>query len=294
MSAPRSRLESVRPAPRTRLDYGPRHGVPGMNIGITGSTKGIGLGLAREFLAREHNVMVSSRRSQAVEQVVGELSEAFPGQRVRGCPADVSDLQQVRDLWATAVDELGPINIWVNNAGRENTKAPFFAIPEEDIRGVIDTNLVGLMYCCRTAVAGMYKQGGGWIWNMEGFGSNGMVRPTVSIYGSTKRALRYFTAALAMELEKTPVKVGYLSPGIVITDLLVPSPDQRGERWEQSKKILNRLADDVETVTPFLVEGMLSARENGAAVRWLTRRRIIGRQLTGLFRKRDVFSRHGL
>ena len=97
-----------------------------------------------------------------------------------------------------------------------------------------------------------------------------------------------------MELENTPVKMGYLSPGIVITDLLVPPPGQRGERWEQSKKILNRLADDVETVTPFLVEGMLNARENGAAVRWLTRRRIIGRQLSGLFRKRDVFSRHGL
>ena len=265
-----------------------------MNVVITGSTKGIGLGLAREFMARGHNVMISSRRAEAVDQVVAELNDAYPAARAVGCAADVGDLEQVRHLWASAADALGPVNIWVNNAGIENAKAPFFAIPVEDIRGVVDTNMVGLMYCCRVAIEGMYRQGGGWIWNMEGFGSNGMVRPTVSVYGSTKRALRYFTKAMVQELDKTPVKMGYLSPGIVITDLLVPSPDQRGERWEQSKKILNNLADDVETVTPFLVEGMLAARENGAAVRWLTRGKVIRRQLAGMFRKRDVFSRHGL
>ncbi len=124
---------------------------------------------------------------------------------------------------------------------------------------------------------------------MEGFGSNGAVRPTVGVYGATKYAVRYFTKALVMELAKTPVNVGYLSPGIVVTDLLVPPPDKRGEAWQKSKKILNILADTVETVTPWLVDGMLAARESGAAVRWLTGPKVQWRFLKALVVKRDVF-----
>ena len=139
--------------------------------------------------------------------------------------------------------------------------------------GIAETNLVGLMNCSRVCMAGMQRQQGGWIWNMEGMGSNGQVRPALAPYGATKCALRYFTTAMVRELKKTPVKVGYLSPGIVITDLLVPPPNRRGEAWQRNKKILNILADTVETVTPFLVEGMLAAKESGTAVRWLVRAR---------------------
>jgi hypothetical protein len=86
------------------------------------------------------------------------------------------------------------------------------------------------------------------------------------------------------------VKVGYLSPGIVVTDLLVPPPDKRGAAWQRSKKILNILADQVETVTPWLVEGMLAARESGAAVRWLTGPKVQWRFLKSLVVKRDIFT----
>ena len=80
----------------------------------------------------------------------------------------------------------------------------------------------------------------------------------------------------------------------MITNLLVPPPEKRGKGWEQSKKILNLLADTVETVTPFLVEGMLNAQEGGAAVRWLTPGKVIRRKLLSFFRKRDVFTPLGL
>ena len=76
--------------------------------------------------------------------------------------------------------------------------------------------------------------------------------------------------------------------------MLVPPPDKRGEQWEQVKKILNVLADTVETVTPFLVEGMLKADKNGAAVRWLTKGKIRRRFFMNRFKKRDVFSPLGL
>jgi short-subunit dehydrogenase len=264
-----------------------------MNVVITGSTKGIGLGMAREFLKRGHSVVISSRQREAVERVVASLRREYPALKVAGQPCDVVILEQVQALWDRGVAELGSIDIWVNNAARDTAKTPFFALPVDDIVQTINTNMIGLMLCNRVAITGMYKQKGGWIWNMEGFGSNGQVRPTISVYGATKYALRYFTKAMVMELEKTPVKVGYLSPGIVLTDLLIPPPDQRGKRWEESKKILNILADTVETVTPFLVEGMLNAKKTGAAVRWLTGPKVSARFFMSRFRKRDVFSAVG-
>jgi NAD(P)-dependent dehydrogenase (short-subunit alcohol dehydrogenase family) len=272
-----------------------------MNVVITGSTKGIGLGLAREFLRRGHAVMVSSRRADAVEGALAGLRREFPSARVEGQACDVATLKDVQTLWDRAAAEFGRVDIWVNNAGRDNKKVPFFAMPEADIVGTVKTNLVGLMFCNRVAINGMYRQKGsdkgdppgGWIWNMEGFGSNGQVRPTVSVYGSTKYAVRYFTKAVAAELKGSPVKIGYLSPGIVVTDMLVPPPQERGERWEATKKILNILADTVETVTPWLVDGMLAAKESGAAVRWLTGRKVSWRFFTARFRKRDVFGPFG-
>ena len=265
-----------------------------MNIVITGSTKGIGLGLAREFLMRGHDVVVSSRGRAAVEQAVAELSAAFPARRIVGQACDVADYAQVQALWDAAAQGLGRVDIWINNAGRDGIKVPFFMIPPEDYVQTVNTNLIGLMNCNRVAIPGMYRQGGGRIFNMEGFGSNGQVRPAVAPYGSTKCAVRYFTKALAQELEKTPVKVCYLSPGIVITDMLVPPPDKRGKAWEASKKILNILADTVETVTPFLADGVLACDRNGGAVRWLTSGKIRWRFFANLFRKRDVFSPLGL
>jgi NAD(P)-dependent dehydrogenase (short-subunit alcohol dehydrogenase family) len=261
-----------------------------MNVVITGSTQGIGLGLAREFLRRGHDVVISSRRSHVVDQVVAELQAQWSNRKIVGCRCDVSEYADAQHLWDFAVSELGSVDIWVNNAGTEVGKAMLFMQEPASIAATINTNLTGLMYCNQIAIKGMYQQGGGKIFNMEGFGSNGMVRPAVSVYGSTKRALRHFTKSMALELQGTPVKVCYLSPGIVITDLLVPPPEQRGKGWEESKKILNLLADNVETVTPFLVEGMLNVKEGGEAVRWLTPGKIMRRKFFSFFRKRDVFT----
>jgi short-subunit dehydrogenase len=265
-----------------------------VNVVITGSTKGIGLGMAREFLKRGHDVMVSSRHPQAVEKAVADLRREFPQRKIAGHACDVVSYPQVQGLWDAAAKDLGRVDIWINNAGRDNRKVPFFMLPPEEIVQTVNTNMIGLMNGNRVAITGMYKQQGGWIWNMEGYGSNGATRPTASVYGATKYAVRYFTKAMAEELAKTPVKMGYLSPGIVTTDMVVPPPDQRGERWQQVRKILNVLADTVETVTPYLVEGMLAARENGAAVRWLTTPKIWWRFFASNFRKRDIFTPLGL
>lgn len=265
-----------------------------MNVVITGSTKGIGYGMAREFLKRGHDVVISSRTPAAVDSGVDKLRAEYPERKVVGLACDVANYADVENLWAGAVNAFGSVDIWVNNAGRDGLKMPFFALPVDDYMLTVQTNVVGLLNCNRVVIPGMYRQGGGAIFNMEGFGSNGQTRPTAGVYGMTKYALRYFTKAVSEELAKTPVRMCYLSPGIVVTDMLVPPPDQRGERWEQTKKILNILADTVETVTPFLVEGMLKSTKNGDAIRWLTPGKVRWRFFSNLFRKRDIFTPLGL
>lgn len=250
--------------------------------------------MAREFLLRGHDVMISSRGREAVERARDQLRNEFPGRNVASQPCDVSEFDQVENLWGVAARELGRVDYWINNAGRDGLKTPFFALPPEDYLMTVRTNMIGLFNCNRVVIPAMYEQGGGWIFNMEGFGSNGQTRPGASVYGATKIALRYFTESVSAELESTPVKMGFLSPGIVVTDMLVPPPERRGERWEQAKEILNVLADTVETVTPFLVEGVLNAEKNGAAVRWLTRGKITRRFLMNRFKKRDLFGPLGL
>jgi len=261
-----------------------------MNVVITGSTRGIGLGMAREFLRRGHDVFISSRGADAVARVVAMLRAEFPQRQVAGQRCDVADFGQVEALWAAAAGAMERVDIWINNAGRDGVKVPFFAIPPEDYVQTVNTNLIGLMNCNRVVIPGMYRQGGGRIFNMEGFGSDGRVRPTIGPYGATKCALRYFTKVLVRDLEGTPVRMCYLSPGMVTTEMLVPPPEKRGKAWERNKRILNILADSVETVTPWLVEEVLKCDRNGGAVRWLTGRKVMWRFFSSLFYQRDVLS----
>ncbi len=250
--------------------------------------------MAREFLKRGHDVVISSRQADAVVRRVAELQAEFPERTLTGQVCDVGDYAQVQALWDHGCSEFGRIDIWVNNAGRDGAKGPLFTLDPEDFALTVQTNVTGTMNACRVAIPGLYAQGGGWIFNMEGFGSNGQIRPGIAPYGTTKCAVTYLTRALVLELRGTPVRMGFLSPGMVITEMLVPPPGQRSERWEKNRKILNVLADTVETVTPFLVEGMLSAKKHGTAVRWLTPGKIRMRFLMNLFRKRDVLGPLGL
>ncbi len=134
----------------------------------------------------------------------------------------------------------------------------------------------------------MNEQGEGFIYNMEGLGSDGRTTPGLSIYGTSKCAMTYFTDAVVKENEDSPVKIGFLSPGMVVTDLLMGDMDRDGEKWQRQKRIFNILADRVETVTPYLVKHVLENKKHGAKIAWLTTPKIALRFLTAPFIKRDI------
>lgn len=212
-------------------------------------------------------------------------------ERVAGHCCDVRDYEALEELWKVTVDRFGKVDIWINNAGINHSLVKPWQLPADDIEAIVGTNLLGVMYGSNVAVEGMLKQGHGAIYNMEGMGSDGRKMEGMSIYGSTKYGLRYFNEALVEETRDSPIIVGMISPGMVMTDLLLNEGfEDNPEEDERTKRVFNILADRVETVAPWLVNRILSNENTGVRISWLTTWKVIARFLAAPFRKRDVFS----
>ncbi|WP_122817287.1 SDR family oxidoreductase [Nocardioides pantholopis] len=262
------------------------------NVVITGSTKGIGNGLAREFLRRGHSVVVTGRTSQAVDEAVGKLGpDATGGALALGRATDVTDVEQVQALWDHAVAELGRVDLWVNNAGVANTTAAIVDTTPEDVRGMVSTNMLGTIFGSQVAVRGMLAQGAGQIFNVLGGGSDGRIRPNMGVYAATKRGLDMFTRALVKETKDTGVRVGQVRPGMLITDGWLREAAVAPEQVSGQRKILNILCDHVDDVAPYLVEKMLASTRSGEEIAWLTNGRMMRKFLSP---KQDVLTRYGL
>ena len=262
-------------------------------IVITGSTRGLGYGVAGAVLARGCAVTISGRTPAGVDQAVAALSGRYSADRILGQPCDVTDFEQVERLWAAAQVRFGQVNIWINNAGLSHPQLNFWDQTPEQISSVVQTNLLGAMYGSKVALTGLLAQGSGSLYNVEGLGSDGRRVEGLALYGTTKYGLHYLDQALAVETRDTPVLVGTLSPGMVVTDLLIGQYRDRPAEWERAKRIFNILADRVETVAPWLADRVLANTKSGARIKWLTRPKIIGRFLAAPFRKRDLFSQSG-
>jgi NAD(P)-dependent dehydrogenase (short-subunit alcohol dehydrogenase family) len=257
---------------------------------ITGSTRGIGFGLADAFLELGNAVVICGRSQDSVEAALARLAAIHGAERILGHACDISHLEQVQGLWNTTQAHFGQVDIWINNAGLSHPRAEFWKQPPELVQAVVDTNLTGTMYGCQVALRGMLAQGFGALYNMEGLGSDGRQVAGMTLYSTTKYGLKYLTDALVEETKDTLLLVGALSPGMVLTDMLIREQDERSDAdWQAAKRMFNILADRVEDVTPWLARQVLANDKSGARIKWLTRGRIMVRFLTAPFRKRDLF-----
>jgi NAD(P)-dependent dehydrogenase (short-subunit alcohol dehydrogenase family) len=265
-------------------------------IVITGSTRGLGFQLAREFLRRDCGIVVSGRGHTAVDAAVAGLRAEFSQARVHGIACDVADPAQVQALWDGAAAAMGGVDHWINNAGIGQPTTPIWDLDPSEAEAIVRTDLLGVLYGARAAMHGMRAQppmagaGGarGAIWFMEGHGSDGRIMSGLSVYGAAKRALRYVARALAVEAEGTGVLVGALSPGIMVTDFTLKQLDRKDPAaWARAKRVFNILADRPETVAAFLAPRILAARRNGGLVAWLTGSKIMFRFLfSGILRRK--------
>lgn len=256
------------------------------NVVITGSTRGIGLSMAREFLLAGCNVTLSGRGEKLSDEACSALS-SFEGKYIY-VPCNVQEKSSLQNLWDASLTKWGGIDIWINNAGQNTPHMFSWETGETYTENAIKTNITGMIYGSQISAAGMLKQGQGAIYSMEGLGSNNMIQPKTILYGTTKHALTYFMKGLAKELEGTGVIAGRLSPGMMLTDFITKTPN--GVRSEvildeKFKKLFNILADKPETVAKFFVPRMISNTKNDARIAWLTNIKAAWRFITAGFRK---------
>jgi NAD(P)-dependent dehydrogenase (short-subunit alcohol dehydrogenase family) len=254
---------------------------------ITGSTRGLGRGLAEAFIELGCTVVLNGRRQADVDQVVQVLVQAHDPSRIGGFACDVRDYEQVQALWQAAHQRFGRIDIWINNAGISHTLDEFWKLDPQVVEAVVETNLTGTMYGSLVALRGMLEQGFGALYNMEGLGSrDGRVIAGLSLYGSSKAALGYFTQALVQETAGTPVLVGALSPGMVMTDMLTGRTGRDPQETARAERVFNILANRVETVAPWLARRILENQRSGVRIAWLTPGKVMVRFLAAPFRRR--------
>ncbi|MES0341969.1 MAG: SDR family NAD(P)-dependent oxidoreductase [Candidatus Humimicrobiaceae bacterium] len=248
------------------------------NVVITGSTRGIGLCMAKEFLRADNNVTISGRGGKLSEELKKELSSY--GSQIFYVSCDVSKVNEVERLWRQSKEKWGSIDIWINNAGQNCPYEYCYETKSNYIDALIDTNIKGMIYGSQIASKNMLAQGSGQIWNMEGLGSNGMIQERTILYGTSKRALRYFTKGLARELKGTPVMAGRLSPGMMLTDFITKTPDGEKSPVIENKGfkfVFNALGDRPETVASFFIPRILANTKNDALIAWLTKAKTIWR-----------------
>jgi NAD(P)-dependent dehydrogenase (short-subunit alcohol dehydrogenase family) len=259
---------------------------------ITGGTRGIGAGLVKNFLLCKWNVAYSGTSEESVEKSLQSLSGKYREGSYIALKCDVTTEKDLNNLWESAFKTFGRIDIWVNNAGISNEQTPFYQIPPNIFMKIIDTNVNGLMLATHVAFNRMLLQGFGAIYNMEGLGSDGRTLFGLTPYGTSKRAVRYFTDAFAKEVKNCPVIVGTISPGMVLTDMTLEPLRKDPGKNRQLIRIYNILANDPDTVTPFLVRKMIENMNNGAKISWLSSWKILKRFLFAPFSRRDIVSKY--
>lgn len=261
------------------------------HVVITGGTRGIGYGLVKEFLSRGYKVTFCGTRDQTVMNAMSSLTGLWSPKKFRGVVCDVSQKEDLLNLWDFSTKVFGEVDIWINNAGINNFQAPFNKLDTDIICKIINTNIKGLMYATHIAYNNMLKQDKGFIYNMGGLGSDGRRIKGLTPYGMSKRAVQYFTKAFAREIGKdSNVKIGFILPGMVLTDMLLETLRRNEDNSRQLKRVYNLLADEVEPVTEYLADKILENNKNGVTISYTSSFKMFlkvpGRFLSG----RDIVS----
>jgi glucose 1-dehydrogenase len=189
----------------------------GKVVVVTGSTRGLGLAIARACVAQGATVVLSSRSSEAVATAVTSMQAN--GVRASGIVCDVSDLAQVEALSAHAIETFGGFDVWVNNAGYAGYYGPTAHVATSAFVRTLQTNILGTYYGSMTALRHFLPQSKGKLINLLGYGDR-RPAPMQNAYGSSKAWVRNFTLAMAEEYRDSGVGIFAYGPGMMATDML--------------------------------------------------------------------------
>ena len=259
---------------------------------ITGSARGLGLELAKEFRKNDFNIVISDILKEELKKAVILLNEIDSKGKVISVYCDVTSEKDLNHLMDETIGEFGKVDIWINNAGVDQPMKPIWELETSVVDKLIDIDLKSAIIGSKIAMKQMIKQGFGQIYGVEGYGSNDAYMLGLSVYGTSKRAITYFFRALAKEVDemKYNIQIGLLSPGIMITDFITHSMgNDKFELPEKTKKVYNILGDYPDVISNFLVNKIINNDKNNVRFNWLTNKKASFRFMTCAFNKRDFF-----
>ncbi len=185
---------------------------------VTGSTSGIGLGIAEAFAREGINLVLNgSRNTPEAEEIRSRLASTY-GVKVAFLPADMGKVPAVEEFVRKAVEAIGPIDILVNNAGMQHV-SPIEDFPVEKWDQIIALNLSAAFHTTRLVIPGMKQKGWGRIVNVAS--AHALVAsPFKSAYVAAKHGILGLTKTVALEVAEKGITCNAVCPGYVLTPLV--------------------------------------------------------------------------
>ena len=206
---------------------------------VTGGSRGIGFAIARAFVERGGQVVVTATSQASLDRAARDL-----GPRVIPVRADVRRYDEVEAALKVAVERAGGLDILVNNAG-VGAFEPVETMSLEAWQRVLDTNVTGVFHCSRAALPMLRARGGGWIVNISSLSGKNPF-PNGAAYCASKAALNAFSEALMQEVRHDGIRVACVLPGSVRTGFMGRAAADAGE-WKL-------VPDDVAQVVVDLID----------------------------------------
>ena len=172
---------------------------------VTGSSKGIGFAIAKAFVGRGLQLVLTARKDDELQKAAAAL----------GVRADVRQAADADRLVAETVKRFGGVDVLVNNAGIGRF-ANVSDLPLDEWQQVIETNLSAVFYCCRAVLPELRRRGGGYIINISSLAGKNPFAGGAA-YCASKAGLNAFSEALMQEVRHDNIRVSYIMPGSVST-----------------------------------------------------------------------------
>jgi NAD(P)-dependent dehydrogenase (short-subunit alcohol dehydrogenase family) len=184
---------------------------------ITGGTTGIGKATAIHFAKKGYNVVVTSRNADKETSVIADFKEN--GVDVTFFPLDVTQEKQVESVIQETVKKFGKLDSIVNNSGISLGNAILAETKSEELKQMLDTNVMGVYYGMKYAIIEMLKTGGGTIVNLASIaGLNGLY--ATAQYNASKHAVVGLTKGTAIDYAQQGIRINAVAPGAIKTDIL--------------------------------------------------------------------------